>query len=494
MSDSVILYGADGRPMKVQAIGWDAAQASGQKDRVRAYNWTSSSDSINNLLATGGVDTIRSRSREAVRNDPVAARAIDTFVSNCVGSGIKPLPTVDDEDLRKEILEAWSEWCYEADADHMSDFYGLQSLAVRAMREGGECFIRFRPRRPQDGLSTPLQVQLLEAEFCDSTKDVTLATGNVVRAGVEFDRVGRRQAYWMFRSHPGEHMALGNYNSFAVPAEQVAHMFQVLRPGQVRGVPSLTPVLVYLHELSQFTDAELVRKKLAAMMCAFQTTPNPDMDILGAGSVGTATDGVELGSLEPGTLQLLPPGHDIRFNEPADVGGAFSDFMAQQMRTIASGLGLTYEQLSGDFSKVNYSSARAAMIEFRRSMKQMQMQVVVHQFCRPIWKRWFETAVMSGRIKLPSGMDTRRASVARWILPGWDQVDPMKSVAAQVAAIQAGLMSRDQAIAESGVDPEELDAEIARGNQRQQEYGLQFDPSVGTGSGEETEGEETYES
>jgi len=489
MSEAVVIYGADGRPIKVQAIGWDSAQSHGQKDRVRAYNWTSGSDSINNLLARGGVGTIRSRSREAVRNDPVAARAIDAFVSNCIGSGIKPLPIVDDEDLRREILGAWQEWCEEADADGRADFYGLQSLAVRAMREGGECFVRFRPRRPQDGFSTPLQIQLLEAEFCDALKDTALPTGNIVRSGVEFDRVGRRRAYWMFRNHPGDYIGVDSLNSFPVPADQVAHMFQALRPGQVRGVPSMSAVLVALYELSQFTDAELVRKKLAAMLCAFQTTPNPDNDILGAGSVGTATDGVELGSLEPGTLQLLPPGHDIRFSEPADVGGAFKDFMSQQLRSIASGLGLTYEQLSGDFSQVSYSSARAAMIEFRRSMKQMQTQVVVHQLCRPIWRRWFETAVISGRLELPSGMSVKEASSARWILPGWEQVDPQKSISAQVTAIQAGLMSRDQAIAESGVDPEELDAEIARGNARQAEYGLTFDPSVGPGENE-PEGDE----
>jgi lambda family phage portal protein len=255
-------------------------------------------------------------------------------------------------------------------------------------------------------------------------------------------------------------------------------MYEVVRPGQVRGVPSLTPVLVQLYELDQFSDAELVRKKLAAMFCAFQETPNPDQDILGAGSVGTATDGVELGSLEPGTLQLLPPGHSIRFAEPADVGGSYRDFMSQQLRTIAAGVGITYEQLTGDYSQVTYSSARAAMIEFRRQMTRTQNQVVIHQFCRPIWNRWFEAAVMSGRIKLPSGMSVREGSKARWVTPGWGQVDPQKTINAQVSAIKAGIMSRDQAIAEQGIDPEELDAEIARGNERQKEHGLNFDPSV----------------
>jgi lambda family phage portal protein len=152
--------------------------------------------------------------------------------------------------------------------------------------------------------------------------------------------------------------------------------------------------------------------------------------------------------------------------------------MGQQLRTVAAGVGLTYEQLTGDYSEVTYSSARAAMIEFRRQMTRTQHQLVIHQFCRPIWNKWLEAAVMSGRITLPSGMTMRAASKARWVTPGWGQVDPQKSIAAQVAAIRAGIMSRDQAIAEQGIDPEELDAEIARGNARQKDHGLNFDPSV----------------
>ena len=101
---------------------------------------------------------------------------------------------------------------------------------------------------------------------------------------------------------------------------------------------------------------------------------------------------------------------------------------------------------------------------------------------------------MSGRIRLPSGMSVRAASKARWVTPGWGQVDPQKNISAQVLAIKAGIMSRDQAIAEQGIDPEELDAEIARGNARQKEHGLTFDPSVHGDDGEDNaeEGEEVY--
>ncbi|MDB0530064.1 phage portal protein, partial [Ralstonia solanacearum] len=88
-------------------------------------------------------------------------------------------------------------WTEEADAAGQTDFYGLQALACRAMLEGGECLIRLRPRRPEDGLSVPLQLQLLEAEHLPMTLNVDLpptagasGPGNVVRSGIEFDNLG----------------------------------------------------------------------------------------------------------------------------------------------------------------------------------------------------------------------------------------------------------------------------------------------------------------
>lgn len=84
----------------------------------------------------------------------------------------------------------------------MTDFYGLQALACRAMFDGGECLIRLRPRRPEDGLTVPLQLQLLEPEHLPITLNRNLSSGNQVHAGIEFDALGRRMAYHPYRSHP----------------------------------------------------------------------------------------------------------------------------------------------------------------------------------------------------------------------------------------------------------------------------------------------------
>lgn len=58
-------------------------------------------------------------------------------------------------------------------------------------------------------------------------------------------------------------------------------------------------------------------------------------------------------------MQLLDPGEDIKFSELSDVCGSYEAFMMQQLRSIAIVIGITYEQLIGDLTNVNYSSIRA---------------------------------------------------------------------------------------------------------------------------------------
>ncbi|HBO2679266.1 TPA: phage portal protein, partial [Pseudomonas aeruginosa] len=112
----------------------------------RAQNWDAPPGSIN-TLSLPALPLLRKRSRAATRNDPYAGGAIDTRVSNLIGSGIVPMPTIQDKTLRRLLLELWLDWTDESDADERTDFYGQQALAARMVEESGECFIRLRPRR-----------------------------------------------------------------------------------------------------------------------------------------------------------------------------------------------------------------------------------------------------------------------------------------------------------------------------------------------------------
>ena len=424
-------------------------------------------------------DELRAKSRDLVRRNAWAAAGIEAFVANAIGTGIKPQSMVQDQATREAIHSLWRDWCEQADAAGLTDFYGLQALATRAMLEGGEALIRLRYRRVEDGLPVALQIQVLEAEHLPTTLNRDLPGGNVIRAGIEFDRLGRRVAYHLYRSHPNDGLlapmsSQGGMETVRVDASEVIHLFRPLRPGQIRGEPWLTRALVKLNELDQYDDAELVRKKTAAMFAGFITRMAPEDNLMGESAADA--NGVALAGMEPGTLQILEPGEDIKFSAPADVGSSYAEFMRQQFRAVAAAMGITYEMLTGDLTQVNYSSIRAGLLEFRRRCEALQHGVIVHQLCRPIWRAWMDQSVLEGAIDLPGYRKNRRTyQAAKWIPQGWSWVDPQKEFNAMKLAIRAGLMSRSEAISGNGYDAEDVDREIAADNARADALGLVFD-------------------
>ncbi len=208
------------------------------------------------------------------------------------------------------------------------------------------------------------------------------------------------------------------------------------------------------------------------MFAGFITRLDPEANIMGEGE--SNEQGVALSGLEPGTMQLLDPGEDIKFSEPSDVGGSYEAFMKQQLRAIAVGMGITYEQLTGDLTGVNYSSIRAGLIEFRRRCAMLQHNVVVFQFCRPVWCRWLELAILSGELDISE----KGAKKVKWIAQGFDWVDPLKDQQAQQMAVRNGFKSRSEVVSELGYDIEEIDQEIAEDQRRASELGLSFDSDV----------------
>jgi hypothetical protein len=262
------------------------------------------------------------------RENPYAANAVEAFVSSAVGAGIKPSSLLTDAAVKAEVRAAWLQWTDESDADGLTDFYGLQALAVRALFEAGECFVRFRPRRAEDGLSVPLQLQILEAEHLPFHHNEQAANGNVIRAGIEFDGIGRRVAYHFLRNHPGEAaLNFAGLDKTVVPASEVMHLYRPLRPGQIRGQPAIVPGMIRLYLLDQYDDAELDRKRVAAMFAGFVTKPRPEdgspvpLDTHRADQEGQPLPPeVALAGLEPGTLQVLLEGEDIKFSNPSEVG------------------------------------------------------------------------------------------------------------------------------------------------------------------------------
>jgi len=149
-------------------------------------------------------DTITARARWLVRNNGYAANAVESFASNVVGDGIKPSSSIADAKKKEELQALWLAWTDDADAEGLTDFYGLQRRAAREVFLSGEVFLRIRPRRVEDGLTVPLQLQMLPAEMLPLDMNRSLSGAGMIRQGIEFDGIGRRVAYHFLRRHPGD--------------------------------------------------------------------------------------------------------------------------------------------------------------------------------------------------------------------------------------------------------------------------------------------------
>ena len=302
-----------------------------------------------------------------------------------IGKGITPKSLIEDDRLRIQVQDLFVEWSAESDADGLLSFTGQQSLITRSMFEAGECFVRLRPRRLEDGLRWPLQLQVLESEFVPIHYNHTLPSGNVIKGGIEFNRLGQRVAYWMHREHPAE-FSFDSSKLARIPADDVLHVFEALRPGQLRGQPLLTQVLVRLFHLDNFDDATLLRQEIANLFTGFITKPSPEqenIDPLTGKAIEYDQNDLPMVGMEPGTMQELAPGEEVSFNTPPGTSADYPNFMRQQLMAVATGIGLPFELLTGDMKGVSDRALRLIINEFRRRIQQIQHnQIVFHCVAR----------------------------------------------------------------------------------------------------------------
>lgn len=418
----------------------------------RTQGWHKSSADPN--AATGRfAGKLRDQARDLVRNNPYAAAALNTIVDQAVGWGLVAKP-VKGVTPNRRALEAWNAWANTTacDADGRHDFAGLQKLVVRSLGESGEILVRRRFRLPEDGLPIPIQLQLLEADFLDTGKHgITLPNGGRIVYGIEFDPIGRRVAYWLFPDHPGN-STWTTRPSVRLPAESILHVFKPERPGAQRGVTSFAPVILRMREFDEYEDATIMKQKIAACLAVITS------DIDGsAAALGTAsTEDPTIDELGPGAVLNVAPGRQVTVVNPPDVG-EYKDFTKTSLKGQAAGLGVTYEDMTGDYEDFNFSSARMSRLRIYQRVEDTRWRTLVPQFCDPVWNWAMLAATVAG---------LGPAFPVRWSAPPMPMIEPDKEGLAYQRNIRASIMSLSEAIRERGYEPDELLAEIAEDNKK----------------------------
>jgi lambda family phage portal protein len=405
---------------------------------------------------------LRTKARALVQNVPYIWAGMDGLATATVGTGIIPRADGRDKDTINKLFADWAKVC---DSDGRFDYYGLQRAAYFAMEQDGEVLVRLRWRRPSDGLPVPLQLQLLEIDWLDSSRTDT-SNGNRIVNGIEYDALGAVAAYYLWDEHPGDvAVARGRSQSQRVPAKNIIHLFNPERPGQGRGFTRLSRVIAKTRDLSLYEDAELARKNQEARLSVLASGDASGLDNPASFGEGAASRGpTDLGELGGGNIVHLPAGLNMTVVEPKAAPG-YVDYVKLNLHIIAAGMGVPYEMLLGDMKDVNFSSARVRLLDFRRTVTATQWLVLIPKLLEPIHLAFVEAAFLAGKIK-------SRDATVKFSTPKFDYINPQQDIAADRDEIGAGLASPSEKLRQRGYEPEEVYAEIAADIKKWRELGI----------------------
>lgn len=408
---------------------------------ARTYGWKAPATDAD-AASLAGRARLRQLSRDMIRNRPYAARARDVIVANVVGTGIAWSVQHDDPDLRDQITARLQDFLETPafDARGECDLAEMQAIVMAAVVSDGEVLARRRIKKGAYGRKLPVsfQVELIECDHLDTARQ---SNGqNEIIDGVEYGPTGEIEAYWLFPQHPGSASPKRQLDSERVSWRDIIHVRRFDRPGQLRGVPWLAPVMMTLAELSEYQESEIIKQRMAALLAGVVSYDEAETD------AKEQAGGLE--DLRPGALVVAPAGASaVTWTNPPRVD-SYDRFMGEGLGAVAMGLGLSREALSGDMSRVNFSSGRMGRMEMDRNIEMWQRHLMIGQFCEGV-ARWIQEA---WRL-LPDRSLAEAEFRLQWTAPRRPMIDPVKEVAAILDAVDGGLMSLQRGQRMLGLDP-----------------------------------------
>ncbi len=402
---------------------------------------------------------LRMRARYAIQNNPLAAGVIDTLCKDIVGKGPRLQVLTDDPKKNTAIEKAWARWVRAA------NLIPRLRVAVAAKFGDGEVFFikKSNPRLNDSVKYYPLDLE------CDqvTTIEPKFQSGYWVD-GIELDDLGLPTVYHVLKRHPGDLSSMGLSNgplqNAKIRAAYVIHWFKRYRPGQVRGIPELTPSLNLIEQLRRFDKATLTAAEWAAVMSAvLETELPPDTE-------DTAAMGAPWETWEPdaGTISTLPAGYKMHQMQPTQPATTHKEFTGTLISHAARPVGMPFNIATCNSSGYNFSSGRLDHLPYHRSVwiERQDMEEIILD---PIAADWLDEAVMvdgyfEGFRDVPALLEQLPHA---WHWPAMDSIDPQKDAAADALNLANGTDSRTAICGRDGKDYRDL--------RRQQAMEIQYD-------------------
>jgi len=494
-----------------------AYRAAGYDSQETAAWYVSTASADAEVL--GAKDLSLARIRDVLRNDPSARAGLDRLVDSIVGAGLhlseKPdgvaLGITNRKELRTLARQMQAEWRLFADdprktcdAQRKLTMNGLFRLFCRTMLTAGEMTAVMSWRDPSKGMAQRYSTCVLAIDpdrLCNPDGQPVTST---LRGGIEMDGLGEPIAYHVRNAHVGDYWASDQSSTWTRVARVTSwgrpifiHGFEPEREGQTRGISPFVSLISRLRMIGKHADHELAAAAANALNVAFVETQLPPEEVAQRLSpreptyAGYSNSVVKHFTENPAKvggvrIPVFPPGSTMKMNSTPRQTSSFSSFQTAFLRSIAAAMGLSYEQLSMDWSQTNYSSARAALNEVWRTIKRLSA-VFVEQVVTPIYYAVMEEAFAKGYIRLPAsarplgmqGLDLEAANDnlavfhampgailrARWIGPGRGFIDPVKEAEAAALRMQSLTSTLENECADQGYDYEDILDQIAIENE-----------------------------
>lgn len=438
--------------------------------------------------------TLADRANDLAANHAHAASLIDSISINVVGPGLWPQSKPNfkrlgiTEEQAREIAEAaeweFELWNREADARGVSDFYGIQFQNLWSMLVNGE-FINLPLMIDDPARRYRLALQTIDPIRLRTPYDMISAPA--IRDGIRLGAMGQPIGYFIADPEDGRLTTLLTRDSFReLPPRRghrpvVLHRFHCKTPEQARGVSVLAPAMKFFRDMSDYLDFELVGAIVASSFPVWIEKTSPyDAEDEHGDPVTAGDPSPPHQTVRPGQIAYGNPGekpHILESNRPAN---SFATFLEVVLRAVGAACGMPYEVISKDFSKTNYSSARAALQEAWRVFELYQDWLINH-FCRVVWEMFFEEAVLRGRIRLPAGAPGFYAAraeycAATWVGPERTNIDPVKEMVADIMGLNANATTLADIAAKRNKDWETQLLQRSRERQTATALGLNPDP------------------
>lgn len=474
-------------------LAMSGGYAGGRRDRRQTSGWSTATGSADSDILPD-LPLQRERSRALVMNAPLATGAINTVVTNVVGTGLKLQARVDRDALTGILgttdaeFDAWERaaerefrtWADSTDCDvtRTQDFAGLQELVFRSTLMSGDVLaVRRFVDRPGLRLSTALQA----VEGDRLANPLGQRDTSEMAGGVRRDAYGAPISYRILRQHPGDPVnntqEADEIAAFGPSGlRQVYHLFHKARPGQTRGVPYLAPVIESLKQLDQYREAEMMAAVIGAMFTVFIKTEDGEglAPMQPTAETGGATSDKDF-KLSPGAMLNLLPNESVEFANPGRPNVAFDPFTQAILRQIGVALELPFEILIKHFT-ASYSAAQAALVEAWKFFRARRSWMAT-TFCQPVYEAVIFEAVARGHLSAPGFMGDPFIRAAylgsQWVGPPRGQINQQVEVKAARERVDMGITTLAHETAEmTGEDWERNHAQAVKEHRARVEGGL----------------------